>query len=79
MLCSLFCNYVIFISMYVSIIITTICIYDFSEGPMADEQKLNGSLYYYYYYRYYKQLDSIVDSKLHIYKHSITLSCEMLL
>ena len=53
---SLFCNYVMYIFMYVSNIMSTLCIYDFfSEGPMADERKLNGSLsinkeYYYYYY-----------------------------
>ena len=45
-----------FIFMYVSITMSTLCIYDFfSEGPMADERKLNGSPsinkeYYYYYY-----------------------------
>ena len=35
--------------------LSAFCIYDFSQGPMADEQKLNGSPsinkeYYYYYY-----------------------------
>ena len=34
MLCSLFCNCVIFIFMYVSIIMFTLCIYDFFfRGP----------------------------------------------
>ena len=41
---SLFCNYVMFIFMDVSIIMSTLCIYEFfSEGPMADERMLNGS------------------------------------
>ena len=50
-----------FIFMYVSITMSTLCIYDFFfffflEGPMADERKLNGSPsinkeYYYYYYK----------------------------
>ena len=54
-----------FIFMYVSKSMSTLCIYDFfSEGPMADERKLNGSpsinKEYYYYYYYYKYDECIV-------------------
>ena len=69
---SLFCNYVMFIFMYVSITMSTLCIYDFfSEGPMADERKLNGSpsinkeyYYYYYYSQLFKSQCSVVISIL---------------
>ena len=49
------CSVIMYSCMYPLLCCIILCIFDFSEGPMADERKLNGSPslngeYFYYYY-----------------------------